>query len=97
MVVHSPKIFSALSLIQSNMFCQKKKCTPEILLDIMMQAHISVCNFQSMKSPVELNSLFLKFFCYTTWFDHGDATMEALQTRLLRQILLFLRNNSLSV
>ena len=28
----------------------------------------SVCNFQSMKSPVELNSLFSKFFCYTTWF-----------------------------
>ena len=28
----------------------------------------SVCNFQSMKSPVELNSLFSKFFCYITWF-----------------------------
>ena len=26
--------------------------------------NITVCNFQSMKSPVELNSLFLKFFCY---------------------------------
>ena len=25
-------------------------------------------NFQSMKSPVELNSLFSKFFCYITWF-----------------------------
>ena len=25
---------------------------------------LSVCNFQSMKSPVELGSLFLKFFCY---------------------------------
>ena len=29
----------------------------------------SVCNFQSMKSPVELNNLLLKFFCYVTWFD----------------------------
>ena len=28
----------------------------------------SVCNFQSMKSPVELNSLLSKFFCYVTWF-----------------------------
>ena len=28
----------------------------------------SVCNFQSMKTPVELNSLLWKFFCYITWF-----------------------------
>ena len=28
---------------------------------------ITVWNFQSMKSPVELNSLLLKFFCYITW------------------------------
>ena len=28
---------------------------------------LSVCNFQSMKRPVELNSLLLKFFCYITW------------------------------
>ena len=27
-----------------------------------------VCNFQSMKTPVELNSLLSKFFCYITWF-----------------------------
>ena len=27
-----------------------------------------VCNFQSMKSLVELNSLLSKFFCYITWF-----------------------------
>ena len=31
----------------------------------------SVCNFQSMKSPVELNSLFLTFFCYITWFKEA--------------------------
>ena len=28
----------------------------------------TVCNFQSMKSSVELNSLLSKFFCYITWF-----------------------------
>ena len=33
--MQSPKFFSALSLIQSNMYYQKKKCLPEILLDIM--------------------------------------------------------------
>ena len=27
----------------------------------------TVCNFQSIKSPVELNSLLSKFFCYITW------------------------------
>ena len=28
----------------------------------------SVCNFQSMNSPMELNSLFSKFFCYIIRF-----------------------------
>ena len=28
---------------------------------------IPVCNFQSMNSPVELKSLFSKFFCYIIW------------------------------
>ena len=28
----------------------------------------AVCNFQSMKGPVELNSLFSKYLCYITWF-----------------------------
>ena len=32
------------------------------------QINTTVCNFQSMKSPVELNSLLSKFFCYITWF-----------------------------
>ena len=27
----------------------------------------TVCNFQSMKSLMELNSLLSKFFCYITW------------------------------
>ena len=32
-----------------------------------LSKHISVCNFQSTKSPVELNSLLSKFFCYFNW------------------------------
>ena len=37
-----------------------------------LRAHVlcvlrSVCNFQSTKSPVELNSLLSKLFCYITW------------------------------
>ena len=28
----------------------------------------SVCNFPSMKGPVELNSLLSKFLCCITWF-----------------------------
>ena len=52
----------------------------------------------NMKSPVELNSLLSKFFCYITWFviPPVDATLDDLQTRPLCQIL-FLRNNSLAV
>ena len=49
----------------------------------------TVCNFQSMKSSVDLNSLFIKILllyhlvCYITWLD---ATLEDTQTRPLRQI-----------
>ena len=48
----------------------------------------SVCNFQNMKSPVKLNSLLSKFFCYITvvWWD---ATLETLEMILLCQIPLF--------
>ena len=42
------------------------------------------CNFQSMKSPVEMNSLLSKFFCYITWLlyqlirrDTGRLANEA--------------------
>ena len=34
--MHSPKLFSALSLIQSNMYYQITKCIPEILVDIIL-------------------------------------------------------------
>ena len=50
---------------------------------------LSVCNFQSTRSPVELNSLLSKIFCY--------INLDDLETRPLRQVLLFLRNNSLVV
>ena len=43
----------------------------------------TVCNFQSMKSPLELSSLFSKFLCYFTWLlchlirrDFGRLTNE---------------------
>ena len=36
---------------------------------IFIGRNFSVWNFQSMKSHVKMNSLFLKFFCYITWFD----------------------------
>ena len=67
-----------------------------------MKFCITVCNFQSMKSTVELNRLFLKFFCYITWFvispDQTPTWMlDDLQTRSLRQILAYLRNNSIAI
>ena len=52
-----------------------------------------VCNVQSMKSPLQMNSLLSKLFCYITWLD---ATLEKFQTAPLRQIRLYLRNNSLA-
>ena len=33
----------------------------------MKKKNKTVCNFQSMKSLMELNSLLSKFFCYITW------------------------------
>ena len=33
-----------------------------------MRLSIPVCNFQSMKSTVDLNSILWKFFWYVTWF-----------------------------
>ena len=34
----------------------------------MLYLQCSVYNFQSMKTPVKLNSLLSKFLCYNTWF-----------------------------
>ena len=54
----------------------------------------TICNFQSLRSPVEQNNLSPKCFCYITWLD---ATLDNLETKPLRQILLFPCNNSLGV
>ena len=53
----------------------KIKWNPTAIVTLIVTIHNSdnlvfvlpVCNFQSMKSPVELNSLLSKFFCYITW------------------------------
>ena len=42
---------------------------PKMLLSYDQFFLKTVCNFQSMKSPVELGSLLFKFFCYATWLD----------------------------
>ena len=47
-----------------------------------------------MESPVELNSLLLKFFCYVTWFDDK---LDPLQMSPIFQNLFFLSNNILVV
>ena len=36
---------------------------------LFLTQSVSVCNSQPMKSCVELNSFFLKFFCYIIWFN----------------------------
>ena len=38
------------------------------IFNLTFWCYISVCNFRSMKTPVEQNSLLSKFFCYITWF-----------------------------
>ena len=55
-----------------------------LFLAINLALTESVCNFQSMKSPVELNSLLSNFFCYITWLlyqlirrDTGRLANEA--------------------
>ena len=69
--MHSPKLFSALSLIQSNMYYQTKKCIPEILLDIIMyNSYISLQfsiheNFCGTEQPFK-NSFVLSHVLKTT-------------------------------
>ena len=64
------------SLWPPHPFHPQKQTMDVLLKNNRIQKHVlhcdnslSVCNFQSMKSPVERNSLFLKLFCYVTWFD----------------------------
>ena len=71
---------------------------PALFFTLIEVLIITVCNIQSMNSPVELQDLQNLFsyhlVCYITWLY---ARLDDLQTRLLRQIVLFLRNNSLVV
>ena len=65
--MHSPKLFSALPLIQSNTYYETKKCIPEILLDIIM--YNSYISLSYISRVIELKSL-LKFCCFITWFKN---------------------------
>ena len=51
---------------------------------------IIVCNFQSIKRPVELSSFLSKLFCYTTWLD---ATLDDLQK--LQEACSFIKKGTL--
>ena len=58
-----------IEFVRKGFICKRlKKIEPKSSEVIYSEFIISVCNFQSMKSPVELNSLFSKLFCYVTWF-----------------------------
>ena len=98
----APCIFFQLCVYSPTMSWEMKPTSsPEHFVGFthtISQNTISVCNFQSMKSPVERNNLLPKFFCYITWFviTWLDPTLDDFQTRPLRQILLFRRNNSFS-
>ena len=47
-----------------------QKCLWKIIFTFLENRinHYSVCNFQSMKSPMEHNSFLSKLFCYIIWF-----------------------------
>ena len=73
------KIHTKVVLVEKNselnglgVFCYSKKKNISYLfgfIEAHLSVFISVSKFQSIKIPVELNSLSLKFFCYITWFD----------------------------
>ena len=45
------------------------------------------CNFQSMKSPMKLNNLLLRYFCCINWFDKSDTGGLANEDYLLNPIV----------
>ena len=45
-----------------------RNATRYIIREVLLCSTLAVCNFQPMKSPMELNSLFSKLFCYITCF-----------------------------
>ena len=48
-----------------------------------------VCNFQSMNSPMELNGLFSKFFCYITRFVTWHQLIRRENERLAKAFMFF--------
>ena len=55
-------------------------CNRRLFLPKLRNLGISVCNFQSMKSPVELNSLFLIFFVISAGLFRRDTGRLANET-----------------
>ena len=51
----------------------------------------SVYNFSSMRSPVELTSLLIKFFCYVTEFDEGRNWRPANEVYFFKSYYFFER------
>ena len=70
-----------------------------LFITIIIIYFSTVCNFQSMKSLLELNSLSSKFFCYITWCIISPIRRDTgrLSNETSRQILLFLRNSGLKI
>ena len=115
----SRKIVDSLTLKRHNSFQNKNnsKATHTIasrLLIFKLQQEIlkfndicmTVCNFQSMRSPVELNGLLSKFFCYITWFVISPNYTRLwttckqglyVKSSCFFEILLFLWNSCLAV
>ena len=72
-----------------------QKCLWKIIFTFLENRinHYSVCNFQSMKSPVEHNSFLSKLFCYIIWFvilpDQTRHWMTCKQSLYVRSFCLF--------
>lgn len=90
--------FYVVGITWGSQYCQRKSITWYLDSFCFWNYHSaydivslsSVSDFQSMYSvPVELNSL--------NHLVRLDATLDALQTTPLRQMLLLIRNNSLAV
>ena len=64
-----PRCFGTLGKFQNNIRISIKTAhVSRLSVSFDYGLNQAVCNFQSMKSPVELNSLLSKLFCYITWF-----------------------------
>ena len=74
------EVFSWCSGVPGFIVCQLRSILEEFLYETFRESiSLSVCNFQSMKSPVELNSILSKFFLlyYLIRRDSGRLVNEA--------------------